>query len=75
VLGEAVQTVMRKYRLDNPYEQMKAMTRGSGITAEKLHVFIESLAISADDKQRLLELTPARYTGSAAQQVKGITDV
>jgi len=71
VLGEAVQTVMRKYSLANPYEQMKAMTRGSGITAEKLQQFITSLPISTDDQQRLLSLTPAGYTGNASQQTKG----
>ncbi|MDQ6975122.1 MAG: adenylosuccinate lyase [Mariprofundaceae bacterium] len=75
VLGEAVQTVMRKYSLENPYEQMKAMTRGSGISAEKLHGFIHTLPISNDDKQRLLSLTPAQYTGNASCQAKGDTHV
>ncbi|MDQ6979355.1 MAG: adenylosuccinate lyase [Mariprofundaceae bacterium] len=72
VLGEAVQTVMRKYSLENPYEQMKAMTRGSGITPEKLHDFIATLQISDEDKARLMALTPASYIGNAATQARQI---
>ena len=73
VLGEAVQTVMRRYGLENPYEQMKALTRGKGITPEALRVFIEGLDIPADAKQHLLEMTPASYTGNAAEQARNIT--
>ncbi len=65
VLGEAVQTVMRRYGLPNPYEQMKALTRGKRIDRESLHAFIASLDLPEDAKQRLLELTPADYTGAA----------
>jgi len=68
VLGEAVQTVMRRYDLENPYEQMKALTRGRGITPESLHAFIEGLDIPEDARRRLLELTPATYTGNAGTQ-------
>jgi adenylosuccinate lyase len=66
VLAEAVQTVMRRYGLPQPYEQLKALTRGkSGITAETLHRFIDGLALPDDARQRLRSLTPARYTGNA----------
>ncbi|MHB8446374.1 MAG: adenylosuccinate lyase [Rudaea sp.] len=67
VLAEAVQTVMRRYGLPEPYEQLKALTRGQGITRESMRAFIESLALPADAKKRLLELTPAMYTGLAAE--------
>ncbi len=72
VLGEAVQTVMRRYGLENPYEQMKALTRGRGITPERLRAFIEGLDIPADARQRLLELTPATYTGNAEAQAREV---
>ncbi len=71
VLGEAVQTVMRRYGLPNPYEQMKELTRGKGITPERLRDFIRKLEIPEEAKQKLLELTPASYTGNAAEQAKG----
>ncbi|HMM58429.1 MAG: adenylosuccinate lyase [Xanthomonadales bacterium PRO7] len=67
VLAEAVQTVMRRYGLPEPYEQLKALTRGQGITRESMCAFIESLALPADAKKRLLMLTPASYTGLAAE--------
>jgi adenylosuccinate lyase len=67
VLAEAVQTVMRRYGLPEPYEQLKALTRGQGITRESMRTFIESLALPADVRRRLLELAPATYTGLAAQ--------
>ncbi len=66
VLAEAVQTVMRRYGLPEPYEQLKALTRGQGITHESMRAFIEGLALPIDAKQRLLTLTPATYTGMAA---------
>jgi len=72
VLGEAVQTVMRRYGLPNPYEQMKALTRGTGITPERLHEFIETLEIPDDAKQVLRQMTPASYTGNAADQARNI---
>jgi len=65
VLAEAVQTVMRRYGLPEPYEQLKALTRGQGITRDSMRAFIESLALPVDAKQRLLALTPATYTGLA----------
>jgi len=67
VLAEAVQTVMRRHGLPEPYEQLKALTRGQGITRESMRTFVESLGLPADAKQRLLELTPAGYTGVAAK--------
>ena len=67
VLAEAVQTVMRRYGLPEPYEQLKALTRGQGITRDSMRSFIESLALPVDAKQRLLALTPATYTGLADQ--------
>jgi len=65
VLAEAVQTVMRRYGLPEPYEQLKALTRGQGITRESMQLFVEGLALPAEAKQRLLELTPAKYVGLA----------
>jgi adenylosuccinate lyase len=65
VLSEAVQTVMRRYGLPEPYEQLKALTRGERITREALHAFINGLALPSDAKQRLLALTPSTYTGLA----------
>ena len=67
VLAEAVQTVMRRHGLPEPYEQLKALTRGQGITRDSMRAFIEGLALPADAKQRLLALTPATYTGLAAR--------
>jgi adenylosuccinate lyase len=72
VLAEAVQTVMRRYGLPEPYEQLKALTRGHGITRESMRAFIGTLDLPADAKQRLLDLTPASYTGLAAALARGI---
>jgi adenylosuccinate lyase len=66
VLAEAVQTVMRRHGLPNPYEQLKALTRGHGIDSASMRTFIEGLDLPADAKQRLLDMTPASYTGLAA---------
>ncbi|MFI4959792.1 MAG: adenylosuccinate lyase, partial [Lysobacterales bacterium] len=65
VLAEAVQTVMRRYGLPEPYEQLKALTRGHGITKDSMREFINGLDLPADAKQRLLDLTPGSYTGLA----------
>ena len=67
VLGEAVQTVMRRYGVPEPYEKLKALTRGQTVTRELLHQFIQTLDIPDEAKTRLLELTPASYTGLAAE--------
>jgi adenylosuccinate lyase len=65
VLAEAVQTVMRRYDLPEPYEQLKALTRGHGITRKALQEFVGALDLPDDARQRLLALTPASYTGRA----------
>jgi len=72
VLGEAVQTVMRRYGLANPYEQMKALTRGTGITPDRLRDFIGTLDIPDTAKQGLLDMAPASYIGNAAEQARNI---
>ena len=72
VLAEPVQTVMRRHGLPNPYEQLKALTRGQGITAESMRAFIEGLDLPAPAKARLLALDPAGYTGLAERLARGI---
>lgn len=73
VLAEPIQTVMRRYGIENPYEQLKALTRGKGgINKESLHAFVQTLKIPADAKQLLLEMTPASYTGIASKLTKKI---
>lgn len=67
VLAEAVQTVMRRYGIPKPYEQLKALTRGKGITPETMREFISGLEIPAEAKERLMELTPATYIGKAPE--------
>ncbi|AIF47789.1 adenylosuccinate lyase [Dyella japonica] len=72
VLAEAVQTVMRRYGLPEPYEQLKALTRGQGITKDSMREFITGLDLPADAKQRLLDLTPGGYIGLAEPLAKDI---
>ncbi|MBP6439485.1 MAG: adenylosuccinate lyase, partial [Thermomonas sp.] len=72
VLAEAVQTVMRRHGLPNPYEQQKAMTRGQGITESSMREFIASLDLPAGDRQRLMEMTPGSYTGLAERLAREI---
>ncbi len=72
VLAEAVQTVMRRYGLPEPYEQLKALTRGKGITRASLQQFIGGLAIPEAERRRLLALAPWTYTGKAAELAKRI---
>ena len=68
VLAEAVQTVMRRHGIAQPYEQLKALTRGrKEITAESLREFIDGLSLPQDVRDELNQLTPARYTGNAQQ--------
>lgn len=77
VLAEPIQTVMRRYRVENPYEKLKALTRGNAMTREAMLTFVESdelSAVSDSDKARLRELTPATYTGNAAEQARTIKD-
>lgn len=72
VLAEPVQTVMRRYGIDNPYEQLKELTRGKGISKAALHDFIQQLAIPAEAKERLLAMTPSNYIGHAANLARKI---
>jgi adenylosuccinate lyase len=73
VLAEPIQTVMRRYGVDNPYEQLKALTRGrTGITRDTLHEFIRGLSIPEAEKARLLAMTPATYIGLAAALARRI---
>ncbi len=72
VLAEPVQTVMRRYGIEQPYEKLKALTRGQRITPEMLHAFIDSLELPAAAKQELLALTPATYIGAAARLARAI---
>ena len=72
VLAEPIQTVMRRYAVPNPYEQLKELTRGKGITKAALQEFIGTLAIPEAEKARLLQMTPASYIGKAAELAKRI---
>lgn len=78
VLAEPIQTVMRRYRVENPYEKLKALTRGNAMTREAMLSFVDSdelSAVSDADKARLRDLTPASYTGNAAEQAKNIKNL
>ena len=75
VLAEPIQTVMRRYRVENPYEKLKALTRGNAMTREAMLAFVESdelSAVSDADKARLRDMTPATYTGNAEAQANAI---
>ncbi len=72
VLAEAVQTVMRRHGLPEPYEQLKALTRGRGISAGSLREFVAGLDLPADARERLLALTPDSYTGLATRLAREI---
>ncbi|MGY1424889.1 adenylosuccinate lyase [Lysobacter sp. A289] len=72
VLAEAVQTVMRRHGLPNPYEQLKALTRGHGINEASMREFIDGLELPADARQRLRDLIPATYIGLAEKLAKEI---
>jgi len=71
VLAEPVQTVMRRYGIEQPYEKLKELTRGKkDINKESLHVFIKSLDLPEEARQRLLDMTPATYIGLAIELAK-----
>jgi adenylosuccinate lyase len=72
VLAEPIQTVMRRYHIEKPYEKLKELTRGQRITPEDLQVFINTLAIPQTAKDTLLAMTPANYIGNAIEQAKKI---
>ena len=74
VLAEPIQTVMRRYGIEDPYEKLKSLTRGQTITAAILHEFISTLDIPQKAKEALLELQPAHYTGNASQQARAIKE-
>jgi len=70
VLAEPIQTVMRRYAIEKPYEKLKELTRGKRIDAASLSTFIDSLAIPDEEKARLKALTPATYIGNAVEQTE-----
>ncbi|TFW08142.1 adenylosuccinate lyase [Oxalobacteraceae bacterium OM1] len=72
VLAEPVQTVMRRYGIENPYEQLKELTRGKGISKDALRDFINGLAIPQDAKELLLAMTPATYIGHAEKLARAV---
>ena len=72
VLAEPVQTVMRRYGIEKPYEQLKELTRGKPIDEESLRAFISQLEIPDEAKQTLLEMTPSSYTGTAEAQARAV---
>ena len=78
VLAEPIQTVMRRYNVEKPYEKLKTLTRGQAMTRDMMVNFVngdELLQVPADERARLAELTPATYTGNAAEQAKQINDL
>ncbi len=72
VLAEPIQTVMRRYGIEKPYEKLKELTRGQGIDQASMQAFIKTLDMPDDAKQLLLEMTPASYTGCAEKLAKNI---
>ncbi len=72
VLAEPIQTVMRRYHIEKPYEKLKDLTRGKAMTPELIKAFVESLDIPDSAKKELMELTPGTYVGNAADQARGI---
>ena len=72
VLAEPIQTIMRRYGIDEPYEKLKALTRGNRITKEILAAFVEPLELPEEAKQAIRELTPQNYIGNAVAQAKAI---
>ena len=72
VLAEPIQTVMRRVGMENAYERLKDLTRGAGISQQAIQAFLSELDLPEDDKQRLLALTPATYTGLASRLVRHI---
>jgi adenylosuccinate lyase len=70
IMAEPIQTVMRKAGIEKPYEKLKELTRGQTIDCTTIRAFVEGLALADEDKQRLLDMTPASYTGMAAKIVE-----
>jgi len=72
VLAEPIQTVMRRYGVENPYEKLKELTRGQKVNGESMQAFVKTLEIPQEEIDRLLELTPGNYIGNAVEQAKKI---
>jgi adenylosuccinate lyase len=72
VLAEPIQTVMRRYGVEQAYEQLKEATRGKSVTPEALHNLVRSLPIPAAEIERLLAMTPASYIGKAAELARRV---
>ena len=72
VLAEPIQTVMRRYGIEKPYEKLKELTRGQRVDAKAMKAFIEKLDIPDAEKQRLIKMTPASYIGNASERAKKI---
>jgi adenylosuccinate lyase len=72
VLAEPIQTVMRKYGVENPYEKLKELTRGKRVGQAEMKAFVETLAIPEEAKQTLLAMTPASYIGNAVEKTKAL---
>ncbi|MGO1658589.1 MAG: adenylosuccinate lyase, partial [Marinobacter sp.] len=72
VLAEPIQTVMRRYNIEKPYEKLKALTRGKAMTPEVIRSFVEGLEIPESAKAELMALTPGNYIGNAVDQARNI---
>jgi adenylosuccinate lyase len=72
VLAEPIQTIMRRYHIEEPYEKLKALTRGQDINKETILAFVETLAVPEEAKQVMRELTPANYIGNAIKQAQEV---
>jgi len=74
VLAEPIQTVMRRYGIEKPYEKLKELTRGQDMSREVIQAFVENLELPQEAKEVLLALTPANYIGNAESQARAIED-
>jgi len=74
VLAEPIQTVMRRYGIEKPYEKLKELTRGQDMSREVIQAFVASLELPQQAKDILLALTPANYIGNAESQARAIED-
>ncbi|PCI76171.1 MAG: adenylosuccinate lyase [SAR86 cluster bacterium] len=72
ILAEPIQTVMRRYRIEKPYEKLKELTRGKQIDQQSVQDFVQNLTIPETAKQELLQLTPRKYLGTAVEQARAI---
>ena len=70
VLAEPLQTIMRRYGVAEPYEKLKALTRGQAVTAETLSTFVDGLDVPEEAKKAMRDLTPMNYIGNAIEQTK-----